>query len=145
MLAHFQLRVTISSGIIYFLKITGEDIVPDEIIDFQPRKYLIYFSRAVDRHTGDLIGYLSDLSTGGAMIISPKQLEPNTHLHLSIDLPEGFSPSILNLNARVIWCNPDSDSDTYRSGIQLLNVTAQEMSLLGRVLSKHGVQHQTIS
>jgi len=105
----------------------------------QPRKYLIYFSKVVDRQNGELIGYLSDLSTGGAMIISPKLIEPGTQLHLSIDLPDGFSPTMLNLIACVIWCNPDPDPDTYHAGIKLQNVTPQEMSLLRQILSEFGV------
>jgi hypothetical protein len=106
----------------------------------QPRIDLIYFSRVVDRQNGELIGYLSDLSTGGAMMISTKPLDVGTQLQIRIDLPEGYPKPSLDLNARIVWCTPDNDPDTYRSGLLLLNITPLEMSWLDQILVEFGWQ-----
>ena len=56
------------------------------------RKFLTYFSRVIDRDTGIMLGYLVDLTTGGALLIGNVSLKPNSVLQLRLDLPEDFSP-----------------------------------------------------
>lgn len=102
------------------------------------RKYLTFFSRVIDRRNGQLIGYLADMTTGGAMLICDKPLEINQVLHMRIDLPEGYARETLDLNARVVWSQPEQDPDTFRTGLQLMNITPEEISLLGRLVAEFG-------
>lgn len=61
------------------------------------RKYLMVYSRVFDRATGKILGYLSDLSLKGAMIISDNPMSENLKIALRFDLPNyPLSPSSLD-------------------------------------------------
>jgi hypothetical protein len=105
----------------------------------ETRKFLTYFSRVLDRNSGILLGYLIDMTTGGALLIGNVRLEPNTYLNLRLDLPEDFYPQQeLEMDARAVWCRPDSDPELYRTGLQLVNVKPKDLVILQRLLSLHG-------
>jgi hypothetical protein len=102
------------------------------------RQYLKFFSRVFDRSTRQLIGYLVDLTTGGAMLISEKKLIPEEILHAKIDLPENFSQTNLSITAKVVWSQADEKSELFKSGIQLLNANLEDIDLLTRLVANYG-------
>lgn len=102
------------------------------------RKYLNYFSRVTDRETGFVLGYLVDLTTGGALLVGNIPLNPGTIFQLRVDLPEGkFKQNQLDLDAKAVWCQPDSDPELYRTGLRLLTNEPGDMLILERLLSGH--------
>jgi hypothetical protein len=104
----------------------------------ESRKFLTYFSRVIDRDTGIMLGYLVDLTTGGALLIGNVSLKPDSVLHLRLDLPEDFFPKEqLDIEARAVWSRPDSDPEFYRTGLQLFNVKPTDLNTLERLLSIH--------
>ncbi len=103
------------------------------------RMYLAFFSRVFDRRDGRLLGYLSDLTTGGALMIAEKPQELRKELHLRMDLPAEFPQKSLDLNAKVIWCHPDEHSDgLFRIGLHFQRISPAEISLLAQLLAKYG-------
>ena len=72
-----------------------------------PRKYLIIYSRVFDQTLGKLLGYLSDLSEQGAMIIAEEPLDAGSLLPLRFDLPDPkiFHAHNLIITARVAHCD----------------------------------------
>lgn len=103
------------------------------------RKYLTHFARVLDRDTGYPLGYLVDLTTGGALLVGPLPLRVNHIFNLSIDLPEGvFDSSQLELKARAVWNLPDSEEGYYRTGLQLVDLQARDLLILERLLSDFG-------
>lgn len=100
------------------------------------RKYLMVYSRVFDRLTGKILGYLSDLSPKGAMIISDDPLTENTPVALRLDLPDPllFSADHLNLQARVAWCQPDIDPSFYNIGFEFLDVKDQERAIIEEMI-----------
>lgn len=106
----------------------------------ESRKYLKYFSRVTDRESGILLGYLVDMTTGGALLIGDYPLEANTLLDMRVDLPEGkFDREHLDLKALAVWCQPDSDPELYRTGLRLVEVDPGVFLILGRLLSAYGL------
>lgn len=97
-----------------------------------PRKYLMVYSRVFNRDTGKIIGYLSDLSHQGAMIISDDPLPENVMMHLRFDLPDPplFSAEHLNLNARVAWCKPDIDPAFKNIGFEFGAITDEQQKII---------------
>ena len=105
----------------------------------QDRKLLTFFSRIVDRKTGRLVGYLADLTTGGALLIGERPVETNTMLHLRMDLPEDFdSGEHLEFNAIAMWCSPDDDPDFYKIGLRLSDIPWGELAIIERVINNYG-------
>jgi hypothetical protein len=103
------------------------------------RKYLTYFSRVVDRNTGRMLGYLVDLTTGGALLVGNIPLRVNEVFDVRIDLPDGFtSQAQMEIQVKVVWVQPDIDPEFYRTGLQLVNVQPSELLILGRMLSDYG-------
>jgi hypothetical protein len=105
----------------------------------EDRKYLTYFSRVIDRKTGRLVGYMADLTTGGALLIADRELPIDTLLHLRMDLPDGFAnKSELSFNAKVIWNRPDDDPDFYKTGLKLSEIDFEDLAIIQRVLNEYG-------
>ena len=103
------------------------------------RKYLTYFSRVVDRKSGRLVGYMADLTTGGALLIADRALEIGTELHLRMDLPEGFAnKDHLIYNAKVMWHRPDDDPDFFKTGLKFLEIEWEDLAIIERVLNEYG-------
>ncbi len=103
------------------------------------RKYLMVYSRVFDRRTGKILGYLSDLSSKGAMIISDDPIKENVTLSLRFDLPDPplFSVDHLNLEARVAWCKPDIDPSFYNIGFEFIEITEQEKLIIEEMIEAY--------
>lgn len=103
------------------------------------RKYLMVYSRVFDRATGRILGYLSDLSPKGAMIISDDPIGENAKLSLRFDLPDPplFSTDHLNLEARVAWCKPDIDPSFYNIGFEFLEINEQEKMIIEEMIEAY--------
>lgn len=105
----------------------------------ESRKFLSYFSRVVERDSGYLLGYLVDLTTGGALLVGNIYLEPNSPLSLRLDLPEGFTlQEQLDLDVMTVWSRPDQEPELYRTGLRLINVTPSDLLILEKLLDRHG-------
>jgi hypothetical protein len=99
------------------------------------RKYLSFFSRVIDPNTERLLGYLVDMSTGGALMIGSISLKPGVILPIRIDLPEEFSSqNSIHLVAKVVWVLPDVDPELYRTGLQLVKIKSSDLEILKRLL-----------
>jgi hypothetical protein len=96
------------------------------------RKYLVVYSRVFDRKTGKVIGYLSDLTTKGAMIIGEHQLENGEYYQLRIDLPESseFSKSHIDLVAKSVWSRPDIDPAFFNTGFEFSEVSPEDEKII---------------
>lgn len=102
------------------------------------RKLLSYFSRVVERDSGYLLGYLVDLTTGGAMMVGNIYLEPNSPLSLRLDLPEDFTPQEkLDLEVLTVWSRPDQDPELYRTGLRLVDIKPADLLILEKLLNLH--------
>jgi hypothetical protein len=101
-----------------------------------PRKYLMVYSRVFDRDSGKILGYLSDLTLTGAMIISDDPLPEGKLTHLRFDLPDPplFSTDHLNLQAKVAWCQPDIDPAFYNIGFQFDEVADESVKIIAEMI-----------
>ena len=101
-----------------------------------PRKYLIIYSRVFDQALGKLLGYLSDLSEKGAMIIADGPLEIGTTLLLRFDLPDPkiFNTHNLMITGRVAHCVTDISPDFYDIGLEFLEVTPEKRIIIEKMM-----------
>ncbi len=103
------------------------------------RKYLAVYSRVFDRATGQVLGYLADLSRKGAMIISDDPLPQDALYKLRFDLPDPpmFSANHLDMRSRVAWFSPDVDPSFYNVGFEFLSVSDQEVTILDEMIEAY--------
>lgn len=101
-----------------------------------PRKYLIIYSRVFDQTSGKLLGYLSDLSQMGAMIIAEQPLEVSSLLSLRLDLPDPkeFNAHFLNITARVARCHVDISPAFYDIGLEFQNVQPEQTAIIEKMM-----------
>ena len=70
------------------------------------------------RDTGAVIGHLSDISLGGAMLVSETPQTVGTTLSLSVELPRGSRMGEhVPVEATVRWCEPDLAPGLYSLGL----------------------------
>jgi hypothetical protein len=103
------------------------------------RKYLAIYSRVFDRTSGRVLGYLSDLTNEGAMIISDTTLAENQNINLRFDLPDPslFSTSHLNMDAHIVWCRPDIDPAFYNIGFEFRQITPEQAKIIEEMISAY--------
>ena len=96
------------------------------------RKYLVVYSRVFDRKTGKVIGYLSDLTVKGAMIIGEHQLEKDENFQLRIDLPESseFCKSHIDITAKSVWSRPDIDPVFFNTGFRIHELSPEDEKII---------------
>lgn len=104
-----------------------------------PRKYLIIYSRVFDRDSGRVIGYLSDLGPGGAMIITEQPQTPDARLRLHFDLPdhERFGASHLDLDVRVAHCEADISPAFYNVGVEFPPLTHEQQRIISLMMEMY--------
>jgi hypothetical protein len=86
-----------------------------------------------------MLGYLVDLTTGGALLVGNIPLRVDEVFDVRIDLPDGFtSQEQMEIKVKVVWVQPDIDPEFYRTGLQLVNVQPSDLLILGRMLSDYG-------
>jgi hypothetical protein len=100
------------------------------------RKYLIIYSRVFEQSLGKLLGYLSDLSIEGAMIIAEEPLEAGTNLSLRFDLPDPkvFHAQNLLVTARVAHCSLDISPVFYDIGLEFQNLLPEQEIIIGKMM-----------
>ncbi len=103
----------------------------------EERKFLTYFSRVVDRNSGRMLGYLVDMTTGGAMLVGNVPLKLQQVYEVCVDLPDGFADEEqLGLVVRAVWRQPDTDPEFYRTGLQLVKIQPKTLLILERLLQR---------
>ena len=104
------------------------------------RKLLTFFSSVIDRTNGRLLGYLVDMTTGGALMKGNFPLKVNAVFQLRIDLPENFAEKeFIEIQAKAVWSIPDIDPEFYRTGLQLINIDPRDLLILERLIADYGL------
>jgi hypothetical protein len=108
------------------------------------RKYLVIYSRVFDRDSGKVVGYLSDLTTEGAMIIGEQKIAPDVAMKLRIDLPDdpGFSDEYIDLTGKVAWCKPDIDPAFFNTGFEFINLKPTDKQTLLLMIDLYEFRHE---
>ncbi len=107
------------------------------------RRHIMFYSRVFNRQTGELIGYLGDLTQEGAMVISEEPLEINEIYKLRLDLPADlYQKAILGLEARSVWCKPDVDPNFFNTGFKFLGIATQDLTIIQRIIADYKFQEE---
>jgi hypothetical protein len=110
----------------------------------QPRKDLMSYSQVFDLNEGYLIGYLGDLNSFGAMVISDVKLKAEKELIIQIQLPEleNFSDETLTVPVRVVWCQQDLSPEYYNVGLEFKKLTSKQQQIIDAILENYEFRRQ---
>lgn len=110
----------------------------DERRRFQ-RKYLMYYSRVFNQHTGEVLGHLVDITPGGAQLLSERPLEVGVVYNLRMELPDELgAKQFLNFEARAIWSSQDIIPAFFDSGLEIKNITPDDADIIQQLVDTFG-------
>jgi len=107
------------------------------------RRDFTYYMQVTDDLTKQLVGYLSDISTGGFRLDSQKEIRPGQDFRLHIDLTaEIADKTSMVFIARSKWCRRDHvDPNTFNVGFEIINISPSDMDIFQRMFEKYGSQN----
>lgn len=110
-----------------------------------PRKDLMSYSQVHDLRGGRLIGYLGDLNPLGAMVIGEQEVDPNTEMTISIELPElpDIQETSITIPVRVAWCHEDISPDYFNIGVEFQVVSERQKVIIDSVMENYEFRRQT--
>ena len=108
------------------------------------RKDFSYYMQLIDHDTQELVGHLSDISSGGFKLDSLSPIPPNKDFRFRLDLTSEVAskPSMVFL-ARSKWCQVDPlDPFCYNVGFQLINIAPGDIEIFNRMMEKYGAKKE---
>ena len=109
------------------------------------RKNFSYYMRVMNESTGDLVGQLGDISSGGFKLESNKPIASGQVFFLRIDQTGEISKkSFITFRARTCWCQKDPyDPTIYNVGFQIVEMTPGDYDIFVKMFNTYGVQQKT--
>jgi hypothetical protein len=106
------------------------------------RRDFSQYMRIMNEQTGELIGHLSDLSTGGFKLECKKPIVPNQEFLMRLDLTGDISTKdYMVFVARSRWCKKDNiDPTLYDVGFQLIEMNPGDLVAFKRMFENYGSQ-----
>jgi hypothetical protein len=112
----------------------------------EERKKLMAFTPAYDSSRGRLLGYVHDLTMGGAMVVGERELQIGTPETLAIEFPSdlfGGTITRMEIPARVVRCTLDEGSlDIYTIGLEFVNLAPENAKIIQALLERYHFRHR---
>ena len=80
------------------------------------------------------IGIVGNLSSGGMMLITGRELYADGILQLNIETPAEIGGGVISLGVKVLWCTPANSPDEYWSGLETVDISPEGAQALERLL-----------
>ncbi|HAV76385.1 MAG TPA: hypothetical protein DCX53_03430 [Anaerolineae bacterium] len=107
------------------------------------RRDFTYYMQVKNDANKEIIGYLSDISTGGFKLDCPQQVPIGQDFRLSLDLTADIADkTTLSFIARSKWCHPDHiDPTSFNVGFEVVNMAPSDMMIFNRIFEKYGSEN----
>ncbi len=104
------------------------------------RRDFSYYMRVMNEQTGELIGHLSDISTGGFKLESRSPVAANTEFLMRMDLTNEISDKDhFVFVARSRWCQRHPiDPTLFNIGFQVIQMAPDDLDIFARIFEKYG-------
>ncbi len=80
------------------------------------------------------LGIIGNLSAGGMMLITRRQLQANGILQLRINPPKGTDVQAIPIGAKILWCTPANSPDEFWAGLETIDIADADQQSLERLL-----------
>jgi hypothetical protein len=137
---HFRLLFPVYTYFILVWEVKGVPMADKRKVG---RRDFTYYMQVTDDLTKEVLGYLSDISTGGFKLDSQKQIRPGQDFRVRIELtPEIADKNVMVFVARSKWCHPDHiDPNSYNVGFEIVNMASGDMAIYQRMFDKYGTEN----
>lgn len=105
----------------------------------QERKNLVAYTQVYDLYSGNLLGYLGDLTLLGAMIITERPMPVNTEITLGFEIPEivEIKATRITIPARTAWCEQDISPQFYNVGFEFKDITSEQKIIIEAIIRNY--------
>lgn len=107
------------------------------------RKDFFYYMQLIDDDTKEIVGHLSDISSGGFKVDSQRPIPINKDFRILMNLTAEVAgkPSMV-LVARSRWCKVDPFVlYSYNVGYQLIQIAPEDLEIFNRMMEKYGKEY----
>ncbi len=104
------------------------------------RKKMIAFVPVYNQQLNVLLGYLVDLTVHGAKVEGGHPVRINQQLSLGIEFPENLpeaSISSFKIDARVVRCIRDEDTQNYSVGLEFKGITQKQTRVIEAIIKRY--------
>ena len=104
------------------------------------RKDFSYYMRLVDASSKELVGHLSDISTGGFKLDSEEPISLEQEFLFRLDLTnEVADQTFMTFRARSKWCITDPiEPMVYNVGFHIVEMEPSDRTIFTRVVERYG-------
>ena len=104
------------------------------------RRDFTYYMQVTDDLSKQLIGYLTEISSGGFRLDSPKQIPAGQDFRMQVQLTGDIADKTsMSFIARSKWCHTDHvDPNTYNVGFEIIKMAPSDMVIFQRMFDKYG-------
>jgi PilZ domain-containing protein len=104
------------------------------------RRDFTYYMQVTDDLSKQLIGYLTDISSGGFRLDCPKQIPAGQDFRMQIQLTSDIAEkNSMSFVARSKWCHVDHvDPNTYNVGFEIVTMAPSDLVIFQRMFDKYG-------
>jgi len=108
------------------------------------RRDFTYYMQVKDEATKQIVGYLSDISTGGFKLDCQQSIPTGQDFRLQIELTADVADKTsLVFIARSKWCHPDHiDPTSFNVGFEIVNMDPSDMLIFQRIFEKYGAENR---
>ncbi len=92
--------------------------------------------RVVNCVDGEQLGIIGNLSQGGMMLITRRQLFANGVLQLRIESPAESGEAPITLGMKILWCAPANSPNEYWAGLETIDAASADRMALRRLLGQ---------
>ncbi len=100
----------------------------------QPRLHVLSYISISEQNSDKTVGRVVDISSQGMRLASNHPVEPARVLQFKMQTPAGNTP--ICFDAWVIWCRRSSTHGSYDSGIELRNVSQENLHAIEQFLEE---------
>ena len=102
---------------------------------------LIYYLGVFDRNTDDLIGYLADITSEGALIMCEKPIKTGSSHELKIESYSLTQASKdIEFDARCMWTAECTTLNFYNCGVQFQRIEQEILEEIKVLVDKFGLE-----
>lgn len=103
----------------------------------QERTDAVSFLEVRDAGTGREVGRVTDISIQGMRLLSPDRFEREASLEFEMTMPpRRRTRGGIRFDAKVIWCRKAGDTGQYESGIQMKNITPEDIEVIRQIMEE---------
>jgi c-di-GMP-binding flagellar brake protein YcgR len=111
----------------------------------ETRRKLMAFTPVYELNSGNLLGYLGDLTLKGAMVIGAKPLQVDRQIILDIEFQDelpGIMSKHMTIPARVARCVRDESPNSYKTGFEFTDIQPEHAQIIEALLERYHFRHQ---